>query len=388
MITLVLVSIFAGFALMYFLDTRTGRRRRAAARDRLVRLAHALGDFTEVTRRDAANRLHGLLAGKVHDGAVSDEVLEARLRARLGRIVRHPRSIGVHVMSGRVTLEGPILEDEVRRTVSRLAAIPGVREIENRLEVYAKAGDLPQLQGGVPRPGERMEFFQTTWSPTARVLAGLAGAGLLLAGTFLLLPWVGWGGLWGALLGLAGIALLARAVTNLELKRLIGLGAGRAAIDLQKTVLIAAPVERVFRLWTAYENFPRFMSNVREARPTARHQSHWIVTGPGGIPVEWDALITQLIENREVAWKTLPGSLVQHAGRVRFTPERGGTRVDIRLSYNPALGGIGHIFASLFGADPKREMDEDLARMKTFLETGVAPADAAKREHEFNSAHP
>jgi hypothetical protein len=35
--------------------------------------------------------------------------------------------------------------------------------------------------------------------------------------------------------------------------------------------------------------------------------------------------------------------------------------------------------AALFGADPKSEMDADLLRMKTMIETGRAPHDAAQR---------
>jgi hypothetical protein len=33
----------------------------------------------------------------------------------------------------------------------------------------------------------------------------------------------------------------------------------------------------------------------------------------------------------------------------------------------------------LFGVDPKQEMDDDLMRMKSFIETGVAPHDAAAK---------
>jgi uncharacterized membrane protein len=38
---------------------------------------------------------------------------------------------------------------------------------------------------------------------------------------------------------------------------------------------------------------------------------------------------------------------------------------------------LGHIVASLFGADPKSQMDDDLVRMKSFIETGKVPSDAA-----------
>lgn len=102
------------------------------------------------------------------------------------------------------------------------------------------------------------------------------------------------------------------------------------------------------------------------------------MSGPAGVPVEWDAEITERIPNKTIAWKTVPGATVEHAGIVRFDPNPDGTtRVEIRMSYNPPAGAIGHVVASLFGADPKSEMDADLARMKTLIETGIRPHDAA-----------
>jgi uncharacterized membrane protein len=102
------------------------------------------------------------------------------------------------------------------------------------------------------------------------------------------------------------------------------------------------------------------------------------VTGPAGTTVEWDAVITSFSPNEVLAWRTEPNALVQHAGIIRFLSNSdGSTTVHIRLTYNPGAGGLGHVVASLFGADPKSRMDEDLVRMKTFIETGKVPADAA-----------
>ena len=42
------------------------------------------------------------------------------------------------------------------------------------------------------------------------------------------------------------------------------------------------------------------------------------------------------------------------------------------------VAAFGHAVAALFGADPKREMDEDLLRMKTIIETGRSAHDAAR----------
>jgi uncharacterized membrane protein len=157
-----------------------------------------------------------------------------------------------------------------------------------------------------------------------------------------------------------------------------GVGAGRRAIDIQKTINLNAPVDRVFRLWANYQNFSHFMSNVREVKDLGDGRSHWIVSGPSGTSVEWDAVITAYFPDEALAWRTEPNSLVQHGGIIRFqsNPD-GSTTVNIRLTYNPAVGGLGHIVASLFGADPKSQMDDDLVRMKSFIETGKVPSDAA-----------
>jgi uncharacterized membrane protein len=48
------------------------------------------------------------------------------------------------------------------------------------------------------------------------------------------------------------------------------------------------------------------------------------------------------------------------------------------MSYTPPAGAIGHGLALLLGADPKSQMDEDLARMKAFIERGSMPREAAQ----------
>jgi uncharacterized membrane protein len=94
--------------------------------------------------------------------------------------------------------------------------------------------------------------------------------------------------------------------------------------------------------------------------------------------VQWDAHMTVYIPNELIAWTTKPGSQVQHAGLVHFQPDGGGTRIQVEMSYNPPGAALGHVVASLFGADPLTEMDEDLMRMKSFLETGKPARDAAQ----------
>lgn len=218
-------GIGAGAFLMFVLDPVRGRRRRALMRDQLVHLITKADDALAATGRDMANRARGVVAemrAALSQDDVPDEVLEQRVRAKLGHYVSHPGSIDVMARDRCVILSGPVLAGEVDALLGRVRSIRGVREIDNQLEVHEQPGDVPGLQGGVERAGERFELFQSHWSPTARVLAATVGAVALLAGSRQ--P----RGVLGTALGTLGLGMFARAVTNRETKHLIGVG-GEAA---------------------------------------------------------------------------------------------------------------------------------------------------------------
>lgn len=364
-----------GMALMYFLDPNSGRRRRARTRDQVVHAARLVNEGAKVTARDTVHRAYGVWAEAKHlfthdDEEVGDDALIGRVRAALGRVVSHPHAIEVSASGGHVTLIGPVLSYETRPLLKAVRGVPGVRAVSDQLTVYTEPGNVSSLQGGEPRSGERFELMQENWSPAARVVAGGAGAALMLAAT------QARGGLC-ALLGISGGALLARAATNRDLASLLGFG--ERGITVQKTIHVSAPVERVFDFWTDYQNFPRFMHNVREVQQVAENRSHWVVCGPAGVPVQWTAEVTRVVPGELIEWRSVSGSDVRHQGNVRFAPNGdNGTRVSVQLSYIPPAGAFGHAVAAIFGADPKSEMDADLLRMKTMIETGHAPHDAAR----------
>jgi uncharacterized membrane protein len=142
-------------------------------------------------------------------------------------------------------------------------------------------------------------------------------------------------------------------------------------IEVVRTVTVDAPVDRVFEFWNDFENFPRFMSHVREVERTGPDRTHWTVTGPGGAPIAWDAVVTRRVPSEEIGWRTVEGALVEHAGSVRFRPVGSSqTQIEVRLSYRPAGGALGHGLAALFGSDPERAIADDLARLATHLGAG------------------
>jgi uncharacterized membrane protein len=142
----------------------------------------------------------------------------------------------------------------------------------------------------------------------------------------------------------------------------------RRAVDIQKTLHIEAPLEQVYAFWSNYENFPLFMSHVREVEDLGGGRSHWRVSGPGGVPIEWYARLTQQSPNEVIAWRSEPGSMLENAGVIRFNSSGKGTRVDLRFCYHPPAGGAGQAVAELLGSDPRAKLNQDLGRMKALLE--------------------
>jgi uncharacterized membrane protein len=372
-------SLGLGALLMYIFDPHAGRRRRALARDKVNRYAHKALDAVDVTSRDLKNRIAGLAAetrGLIYEREVDDEILAERVRAKLGGLVSHPGAIEVKVTDGIITLSGAVLANEVDRLIRSVSSMRHVKDVENRLEIHESRDSIPGLQGA---PGPRMsgqtpDMLQASWSPTNRFIAGTFGGALALYGARQL-------SMLGTAIATLGAAVCARALTNMEIKRLIGVGAGRHAIRFHKIINMAAPVEVVFEFWRDYKNFPKFMSNVRDVQDLGGNRSHWVVAGPAGVPVEWDAVMTHYEPNRALGWKTVTGSAIAHAGMVTLQPNLdGSTRLEVKLLYNPIAGAVGHAVAALFGVDPKSEMDADLMRMKSMIELGVPPGDAARSE--------
>ncbi|WP_426101248.1 SRPBCC family protein [Massilia sp. TSP1-1-2] len=174
----------------------------------------------------------------------------------------------------------------------------------------------------------------------------------------------------GMAMGLAGLALLVRATGKRPLLKLAA-GAGGQNVEVEQTIRIDAPVEQVFDLFANYENFPRFMSNVIDVQDLGEGRSHWVVKGPAGSQFAWNAVLTEHSRPRRLAWESEPGAEVQQSGAIGFEPIYGGTRVTVRMAYRPPAGALGHALASLLGKDPKRQMDEDLTRMKSLVERGA-----------------
>jgi uncharacterized membrane protein len=145
---------------------------------------------------------------------------------------------------------------------------------------------------------------------------------------------------------------------------------GNRGIRVERSVEVHRPAAQVFASWRNLENLPIFMPHLKSVTCSEDGTSHWVVEGPAGTTVEWDAEIINEHPGEMLAWQSLPGADVQHAGTVRFKGLKAGrgTRLTVVLQYQPPAGPLGAAVASILGESPDRQLEKDLARFRDWIE--------------------
>lgn len=153
------------------------------------------------------------------------------------------------------------------------------------------------------------------------------------------------------------------------------------------SVTINAPVHQVYSLFSHFNDFPKFMSFVKEVTYYDDQRSHWVAEVVGRH--EWDAINQDWMENRQIGWKSYNG--FENAGRVTFqTVGPMQTLVDVFISYNPPAGILGDTGDKL-GAGSRFEnaLQHDLdnfARMVDQAPTGALDPESSNYLFHSGSA--
>jgi len=147
---------------------------------------------------------------------------------------------------------------------------------------------------------------------------------------------------------------------------------------VEETVTVDRPADDLYMMWRQLDRLPEFMQNVKQVQMLGHNRSRWVVNGPLGAPVEWEAEIINERPGELIAWKSAEGSVVSTAGSVHFTPSRSGHGTDVHVSmkYDPPGGKLGANLAWLMGASPEGQLRADLQRFKKMAESGEAAATA------------
>jgi uncharacterized membrane protein len=134
-------------------------------------------------------------------------------------------------------------------------------------------------------------------------------------------------------------------------------------LPIQRWTDVAVPVERAYEAWTSFDEFPKFMHRVLNARQkdsgrVSWQEKVWFSTR------QWEGQITDRRKNDRIAWKTTSG--MSHRGVVSFHKlDANLTRVMVDMEFEPN-GMVEKMASGLRFV--KRAVQADLARFKAYVE--------------------
>ena len=146
----------------------------------------------------------------------------------------------------------------------------------------------------------------------------------------------------------------------------------RRGVKVEESITIGRSPEEVYRYWRDYTNLPKFMENIASVSEIGHDRTHWVMTAPLGLTLEWDSEIYNDKPGELIAWRSLEGAQVDTAGSVHFIAAPGGRGTEVRVSQkmNPPGGKASVALAKLFGQDPANQTRGNLRRLKQILEAG------------------
>jgi uncharacterized membrane protein len=137
------------------------------------------------------------------------------------------------------------------------------------------------------------------------------------------------------------------------------------------TIRIKRPPRDVYRFWRKLENLTRVFSRLESVTELDQSRSRWVLRTRAGELVEWDAVITDDVPDRLIAWRSVDDAAVRTSGTVTFAraPD-GGTDVMLSLRFLESADGAPDALTRWLGRVPLDQMQMDLKQLRIELEAG------------------
>ena len=149
-------------------------------------------------------------------------------------------------------------------------------------------------------------------------------------------------------------------------------------VKIEHSTTIQKPARELYDYWRDLTNLSKFMTNVKRVDVRDEKRSHWVIEGPAGTSVEYDAETINDEPGRLIAWQSVGGADIQHAGSVNFIENAGGrgTTVRLNIEYLPPVGVVGEWGARilrLVGQAPENDVRQSLRNFRALMEAGEIP---------------
>jgi uncharacterized membrane protein len=139
--------------------------------------------------------------------------------------------------------------------------------------------------------------------------------------------------------------------------------------QITKSIIVKTNVTQAYGLWSNVENFPRFMEHIKLVEKVGPTTSRWIMAGPAGMQIDWQAELTRQELNKRLAWSSKDHKgLITTSGQVTFNAlSDNETEITVVMSYTVPGGKVGEVVADWF-TNPEERLTADLRRFKALAE--------------------
>lgn len=134
--------------------------------------------------------------------------------------------------------------------------------------------------------------------------------------------------------------------------------------QMTASIIVGGGAADAYRLWSDVEGLADVMPHVRAVTRTGDARTHWVIEGPFGRNVEWDAEITRMDADKRIAWRSAEAGPVRTSGQVTFNPlPDAQTEITVVLQY--ATSALRDAAARDW---TRRALEEDLRSFKAHVE--------------------
>ena len=141
-------------------------------------------------------------------------------------------------------------------------------------------------------------------------------------------------------------------------------------VNIRTSFTVNRSRDDVYDFWRKLDNLPLFMKHLESVNVINEKRSYWVLKLPSGLTtVSWDAEIVHDDPGYMIGWSSLPDSIIDNAGKVRFRDtEDGGTLVDVVITYQPPAGGFGASVAHILNPVFKKLVNDDVQNFKQYMD--------------------
>jgi len=133
------------------------------------------------------------------------------------------------------------------------------------------------------------------------------------------------------------------------------------------SVVVNAPAKQVFALFSHFNDFPKFMTYIKEVTYLDDQTSHWVANVVGDH--QWTAVNENWIDSKQIGWRSTSG--LENSGIIRFEPLGDNeTRVSVTIHVTPPVGILGQLAETLGGGRLfEQKLQEDLTNFANLVNT-------------------